>query len=458
MFEPGLPVHHHPDRKWDVVVLRRDHEVLPAGDVRHPLALVAARLQVLLERGRAPGRQPVDVLLCDLVAGQVVLARGVAAVEGVARGVGPGSHDRARTDHFGAGEDVLRPHRIVEVRGHPVGEVDRRLEVALRDEALVLAVVVGVHVDEAGDDGLAGHVHGPVGPGGVAFPDARDAAALDEQGCVLVHGTVVEGDDAGVREGERSFGDDAVDAQPDGHGVGLAGRGVVDEEVLPAPEFEAVVVEPARVEAAFGGELRDGDRGAPLLERDGVAAHSAGGQGCPEDVVALLEGDAVAAGRDDELVAPGDGRVHLRVGAVTAHRHQSDRSLSLARVVACRQVDAPAGAERRPRDLAAVAEQSTGSPDRNGHDALLRSSFRGDAPQLPEGVLRGRPGARCRPAPSRDHDLGTIERPHGVGVLGGRSGELLGGAASGRNLPHVPAIFAAPGRVRDPAAVGRPRG
>jgi hypothetical protein len=119
------------------------------------LALVAAWLRVLLDHDRAPvghlanhGQRVARVV--DLVRARSVARRDVVAGAEAARADGLAGFYQLR-----GREHVLAVHRRIERRRDAVREVDRLLEIAPRPHTAPFAVVVRVHVDEAGDDRLA---------------------------------------------------------------------------------------------------------------------------------------------------------------------------------------------------------------------------------------------------------------------------------------------------------------
>ena len=77
-----------------------------------------------------------------------------------------------------------------------MGQIDRLLEIVAGMEPTVFVVVVGVHVDKAGDDGFAGGIDNDSGSVGDTLADANDAAALDDDGSSVDHLSVLEGDNA----------------------------------------------------------------------------------------------------------------------------------------------------------------------------------------------------------------------------------------------------------------------
>ena len=118
--------------------------------------------------------------------------------------------------------------------------------------APILGQMVGMDVNEAGDDGLAREVDDPLRPPGVAFADAADPASRHQNRAALDDLFVVQGHDPGPGQRHCPLRDVARDPEPDRDGVGLARGDVIDQIAVPAHHLERRPVAPARVVAAFG--------------------------------------------------------------------------------------------------------------------------------------------------------------------------------------------------------------
>src|SRR5437762_3485566 len=129
MFPARLAIHDHAEIVLEITALAGDVDAAFPRRLRYPLPLVASWLRVLLERDGPPGLQPVDVLVCDLVTRQVIVACCVAARHRIARRVRARSEDFARVDQLGERENVLRPDRGIEIARHAEGEIDAGLGV-----------------------------------------------------------------------------------------------------------------------------------------------------------------------------------------------------------------------------------------------------------------------------------------------------------------------------------------
>ena len=134
---------------------------------------------------------------CDVPAHEFVVRQRVTGAE------------RARTDHatgfdqLGCGEDVLRPHGVVETGGHPVCQVDTRLVISKGPIPPMLPVVMCMHVDEAGNDRTSRGIDDPIDTIRGTCPDATDASVLDHDRTFLYHfvGLIrCHGDDPRIRE------------------------------------------------------------------------------------------------------------------------------------------------------------------------------------------------------------------------------------------------------------------
>ncbi len=107
MLEGGMAVHDHAHVETVVRALGRDHETALSRCVGHPLSLVAPGLQVLLDGDCAPVVEAGDVLVCDLVARDLVPPRAVPRVDRIAAAEGARTHQLSCPDELARGEDVL---------------------------------------------------------------------------------------------------------------------------------------------------------------------------------------------------------------------------------------------------------------------------------------------------------------------------------------------------------------
>src|SRR5690606_33309035 len=147
-----------------------------------------------LDGYRAPILQATHILLGHLVAGQVVLPGCIPAIQWIASAECPWPDDLTRLDQLGSREDVLGPHRVIEVARDTVCQVDRALIVATRTHAAVLPEVMRVHVYEARDDRLPPGIYHALHAGGIALPDAGYAASVDHDRAVLDDLAIVQRD------------------------------------------------------------------------------------------------------------------------------------------------------------------------------------------------------------------------------------------------------------------------
>ena len=457
----GLPVEHEPEVVGEAAALAGQHQPPFAGDLRDPLPLVAARLHVGLDRGGAPRSQAFDVRFRVRVTADVVLPGAVAVVHRVAGAEHPGPRHLARLHQFRGGEDILRPLRVVQRGGHPVGEIDRRLPVPPGQDAGVVPVVVGVHVDEAGDEGLPGDIHHPVLRLRRALADAGDPAVHDPDAAFGHRARLAQRDQPAAFEDQRTRRPGA--RQPEVHRVVLrlaAGVRVVHRDPGAAAQVERPVRGPPREHPAVRGHFPDRERGAAALDVRRVAPRARPGQRGQIDIVALGEGHEAAVRGGRRLVGVGEGEVHPPVRAVRADRDQLRDFLAPAVPFAgglLREEEAALRAEGGGHDLPPGHQRAAAvvGAERPGEE--LRFAAGGGEPrEVVVEVLR--PGAPPlgRPAAARHHDPGTVRRPHRVEVLAGSPADPGGGAARRRNRQQV-SLGVRPGDIGDRPAVGRER-
>ena len=461
MLPPGLSVEHQPEVVGEAAALAGQHQPPFAGDLGDPLPLVPARLHVGLDRGGAPGGQAFDVRFRVLVTADVVLPGAVAVVHRVAGAEHPGPRHLAGFHEFRGGEDILRPLRVVQRGGHPVGEIDRRLPVAPGQDAGVVPVVVGVHVDEAGDEGLPGDIHHPVLRFRRALADAGDPAVHDPDAAFGHRARFAEGDQPAAFEDQRAGGAGARQAQV--HRVvhrAAAGVRVVHRDPGAAAQVERPVRGPPREHAAGLRHLPDREGGAAALDVRRIAPRARPGQRRQIDIVAFGEGHEAAVRGGRRLVGVGEGEVHPPVGAVRPDRDQLGDFLAPAVPLPgglLREEEPPLRPEGGGDDLPPGHERAAGvvRAERPG-DELRFAAGRGEPHQVVVEVLRpGAPPLR-RAAAARRDDPGTVRRPRRVEVLARRPADPGGGAARRRNRPQV-SFGVRPGDIGDRPAVRRER-
>ena len=124
-----------------------------------------------------------------------------------------GAEDDAGVLHLGGGEDLARCRLdgswtvVTPMASEMVDPV------LLRDDVVLALRAVGVAVDQAGDDGLAGDVDDPrAGRDGDprARADRADAVAVDQDGAAVDHLVAVHGDDRDCRHRRPGRGRSAV--------------------------------------------------------------------------------------------------------------------------------------------------------------------------------------------------------------------------------------------------------
>ena len=145
--------HVHPEQR---PALGDDLHILAPGGLDHLLALLAARLVVILDAARALRLQPPDVRQRIVEAVDLGIDVGrLGAVDDLAGREDARADDLAGPLQLGRGEDLARPRRRVVDRGRAEREILVQRPILLRDDFVVALRAVGVGVDQPGDDRLA---------------------------------------------------------------------------------------------------------------------------------------------------------------------------------------------------------------------------------------------------------------------------------------------------------------
>src|SRR5580700_4993084 len=159
-----------------------------------------------------------------------------------------------------------------------------------RGDSCVHAVVMRMHVDQAGDDGFAFDVDDAIDASGGAIADARDARAFNYDGAALNYFAMVEGQNSCVGEGEGAGWNFARHAEFYFSCVGLFGVEVVDEISIGAAEFEGLGVAEVRKVAAYFADLVERQDRTCFVDERRFAGGARGWESERVDVVAFLEG------------------------------------------------------------------------------------------------------------------------------------------------------------------------
>jgi hypothetical protein len=299
----------------------------------------------------------------------------------------------------------------------------------------VFTIVVGVHVHEAGDDGLSGGVHYPVNPFCGAITNTDDPASVDQQGAILHHFVSLQGDDAGSREGDGSLGNIPGDREPDVHRVGglsSHGVGVVPGSVT---ELHRLGAPPTGEHPALLGEGLDGELPVPLVHVKGLLPRAPVGEGGNEDVVAFLEGHPLPIGGGHGLIGVGEHHVLPPTQAIgpDTHQHRFHPLCALLEL-------GPEDAAIRP--VGGVEDGPTGyrrrvNSRRESHSCNLGEvpSPRGNPHYVPPGVVCESAAPLGGSGALEKDQFRAIGAPGRVDELCGSGRELDRISASGADLP-----------------------
>ena len=429
----------------------------------HPLALVAARLGVLLDGHGAPVGHFADGGECVGRIVHLVRARGVAGRNVVARAESAWPDHLARFDKLCGGKHVLRVHRDVGRRRDAVGEVDGLLVVVRGAHAAPFAVVMRMHVHEAGNNRLARGVDHLVHARRGAGADAGDAAGLGHNRSALDDLSLVERDDARIRERDAPRGNTAWDRDRELHRVGATVFHMMHEEAFATAVLDRVLVTPAREESAIARELRDRELPATFFDALRLATKSAPGHGRDIDVVAFLERDVLARRRRNDFVGGRKSEMLLLVAAVGLHRHQRGAAASSTRPARrgsffVNPEYAALRAERRTHKLAAGL--TSNGTTRRAHDCGQHNTGvrrrRVEQHHVIPRIVRecALPGGGAFAA--RYHDGATVGTPYGVHVVARFARHALCRAASCSDFPYMASTGIVPRHERDGATIGTP--
>uniref|UniRef100_A0A0N4Z2Z0 BON domain-containing protein n=1 Tax=Parastrongyloides trichosuri TaxID=131310 RepID=A0A0N4Z2Z0_PARTI len=430
---------------------RHDHHAQFAGSLHDLLALVAAGLVVALDAPGADGLHPAQVRARVV---QVVdhgrRRRGRSVQDGAGR-------EDARRHHapglgqFAVGEDLAVVVRRIVQRRHAEGQGGVVHPALLRDDLVRTHAAVPVGVDQAGDDGLAGHVH-DAGAGRnrdrAARADGLDAVAVDDHHAVLDHLFALHGDQAGAGQDGDAAGTGVIGAEADFDPV-FGGLGQVSRRAVHEGE-------------AFAQRTREQLRAHRPLQATGIAG--------PVQPLAGVAGDARlrqglgvgadrdrASGRDEggdigvEAFGPGDPPLVRRDGELGRPFAAQVGALVLARQVDGLQDALLAVAGAQEDAIVAGAELRIGA----GISDLDRlAAAHGDAVDARFAAPHGR--AQIAVAGGAIDDRLAVRREARLQIVAGVGRDGAAFAAGDGNHADGAQVLVVPGRVNDGAAVTRP--
>ena len=184
---------------------------------------------------------------------------------------------------------------------------------------------MGMHVDQAGDDGFTAHIHDGIPGAGLAFPDAKELAFLDDDVALLDHLIAFHGDDLGAHQGETARRGGVWHRHLElGFGL-LAGGGVHQDKAVSGNQLHFGRTERTRAGspvgvqacAAFGHVIR-------LHRNDGSWLHR--GEWLMEQTLTALEQNGIAIGRKHGAIPRAAARWEKSMHALiaTARRDRND--------------------------------------------------------------------------------------------------------------------------------------
>ena len=210
MLPAGLAVHGKAQGQDRRGAFRRHRHVVFARRLDQVLMLLAVGDTEVLEGLHAHRQARRDVIAGIL---HIVDADMIAKADKAAFGDNPAGAIGARAQDI-ADLGQIPQQRMVDLaargiahRGHAIGQRDGQAHVAAHGDPVIRTFVahdMRMHVDQAGNDGLAGHVHDGVAGGGLAFADAKELAFLDDDVALLDHLAAFHGDDLGADQSQTA--------------------------------------------------------------------------------------------------------------------------------------------------------------------------------------------------------------------------------------------------------------
>ena len=466
MLDGGVAVHHQRHvEEGPPASLRQDHESLLPGGLNDPLALFATGLEVLLDRGGSESLQAPHLHTRVVQVGHGARHRGLDEPDDVTGAVDPGAQILPGLDHLRLGEDRLGPGRRVVDGRDPVRELGDVLPVLLgQDLGVEAREMMGVGVDESRHDGFSGDVDNPRAGGRLDFSGSadgfnpvavhQDVAPLDDPG-------VPHGDDPGATQEHLSGGQRPgrrdLDRDLLGFGIFVPVHRVLHGDPIkarpPSPGDALPPVGPIHEVAAFVAQLVDRDLAVLETHRHGIPAGL--GQRGEIDLELLGEGDPSAIGRRNDIVGQPELQVSTAIGAVQPDRGEvvvfRDKPLPIDRLSV---VDAVAlGVEDRPNRL---ASGPAGAKGRDEVGLALASGIEPVNLDLQRLLQRGL-APEGAPGVAEEGQPGPVRRPGQMLVVSRGLGQLHRRSPVHRHLVDLAALGIRPGRIREPASVGRDR-
>ena len=196
--------HVHPEQR---PALGDDLHILAPRGLDHLLALLAARLVVILDAARALRLQAADVRqrIVEAVDLRIDVGR-LGAIDDLAGREDARADDQPGLLQLGGGEDLARARRRIVDRRRAEREILVRRPILLRDDLVRALRPVRVRVDQAGDDRLARDIdHRRAGRNRdlAAAADRGDAVAANDDDAVLDHPAARIGHRHDPRAGQR---------------------------------------------------------------------------------------------------------------------------------------------------------------------------------------------------------------------------------------------------------------
>ena len=193
--------------------LGHHQHILLTGSLDHLLALFAARLVVILDAVAALGLEAPDMgeRVVEIVDLGIDIGR-LGTIDNLPGGEDAGSEDQPGALHLAGDENLARAAGGIVDGGRSERQILNQRPVLLRHQFIRTFRTVGMGVDQARHDGLAGDIDGFRSGGDADLPggtDRKDTVVLDDDHAIVDNAAVGfrHGDDprAGERDSARGF-------------------------------------------------------------------------------------------------------------------------------------------------------------------------------------------------------------------------------------------------------------
>ena len=141
-------------------------------------------------------------------------------------------------------------------------------------DAARFAVMMRVHVDETRNDRFAFGIDDTIDTCGGAVADASNASSFCDDRARFDDFSILQGDDARVRQRDGTLRDDARHAEMNFGGVSFCTIGMVEKIFIGIAVFDGCTVAPARIHSAIKARWLNCEDWCLAIERNRPLDHS----------------------------------------------------------------------------------------------------------------------------------------------------------------------------------------